>query len=84
MRMRWRCRRARWSFVGGFSLDHPHIGQSMNNLALTYGALGRHEDALAMQESALEFRRRVLPLITRISASSMNNLAATYRCPRST
>jgi len=41
----------------------------MNNLAITYGDLGRHEDALAMQESALEFRRRVLPLITRISAT---------------
>ncbi len=33
----------------------------MNNLALTYIALGRHSDALAMQESALEFFRRVLP-----------------------
>jgi hypothetical protein len=33
----------------------------MNNLAATYGALGRHEDALAMEESVLEFRRRVLP-----------------------
>jgi len=36
-------------------------GVYMNNLAITYGDLGRHEDALAMQESALEFRRRVLP-----------------------
>ena len=33
----------------------------MGNLALTYSALGRHEDALAMQERVLEFRRRVLP-----------------------
>ena len=33
----------------------------MSNLASTYFALGRHEDALAMQERALEFRRRVLP-----------------------
>ena len=33
----------------------------MGNLALTYSALGRHDDALAMQERVLEFRRRVLP-----------------------
>jgi hypothetical protein len=33
----------------------------MGNLALTYSALGRHSDALAMNESVLEFRRRVLP-----------------------
>ena len=33
----------------------------MNNLALTYEVLGRHADALAMGEQALEFQRRVLP-----------------------
>ena len=33
----------------------------MNNLAVTYRALGRHADALAMGEQVLEFRRRVLP-----------------------
>ncbi len=33
----------------------------MSNLAMTYGALGRHADALVLQEKALEFRRRVLP-----------------------
>ena len=33
----------------------------MGNLAATYSALGRHSDALGMQESVLEFRRRVLP-----------------------
>ncbi len=33
----------------------------MNNLASTYGALGRHADALAMKERVLEFLRRVLP-----------------------
>ncbi len=32
----------------------------MNNLAQTYGDLGRHADALAMEERALEFWRRVL------------------------
>ena len=33
----------------------------MAHLAATYSALGRHEDALAMQERVLELYRRVLP-----------------------
>ena len=33
----------------------------MGNLAVTYSALGRHDDALAMYERVLEFSRRVLP-----------------------
>ena len=33
----------------------------MGDLAQTYSALGRHDDALAMKERVLEFRRRVLP-----------------------
>ena len=33
----------------------------MANLAVTYSALGRHDDALAMEERVLEFQRRVLP-----------------------
>jgi hypothetical protein len=33
----------------------------MSNVAETYRCLGRHADALAMIERALEFNRRVLP-----------------------
>ena len=33
----------------------------MGTLAETYGELGRHQDALALREKTLEFRRRVLP-----------------------
>ncbi len=33
----------------------------MDNLAMTYRALGRYADAVAMGERALEFFRRVLP-----------------------
>jgi len=33
----------------------------MASLASTYKALGRHQDALALQEKALEFCRHFLP-----------------------
>ena len=33
----------------------------MNNLALSFDALGRHADALVLKEKVLEFQRRVLP-----------------------
>ncbi len=33
----------------------------MTGLANSYSSLGRHNEALAMRESVLEFRRRVLP-----------------------
>ena len=33
----------------------------MGNLAATYSKLGRHADALVMEERVLEFSRRVLP-----------------------
>ena len=50
----------------------------MNNLAETYRALGRHEDALAMQESALEFQRRVLPPRHPNIATSLYNISLSY------
>ena len=33
----------------------------MNNIAVSFRELGRHQDALELQEKTLEFRRRVLP-----------------------
>ena len=45
----------------GLKLTVSALGTSMGNLANTYSDLGRHQDALAMQEKTLEFRRRVLP-----------------------
>ncbi len=44
-----------------FDLTRSVLGDAMNNLANTYGELGRHQDALVLQEKTLEFRRRVLP-----------------------
>ncbi len=37
------------------------LGAVINNIATTYSALGRHQDALVMGEKTLEFRLRVLP-----------------------
>ena len=37
------------------------LGAAMGNLANEYSALGRHQDALVMEEKTLEFMRRVLP-----------------------
>jgi hypothetical protein len=58
--------------------DDASFGTYMNNLAATNGALGRHEDALAMQESALEFGRRVLPPMHLGIAVSLLNICLGY------
>ena len=42
-------------------LTRSVLGTAMNNLALTYRALGWHQDALELLEKTLEDRRRVLP-----------------------
>ena len=42
-------------------LTRSVLAQAMGNLAATYSALGRHQDALVLQEKTLEFFRRVLP-----------------------
>jgi tetratricopeptide (TPR) repeat protein len=50
----------------------------MGNLASTYSALGRHDEALKLQQETLAFRQRVLPENHPDIATSMNNLASTY------
>jgi hypothetical protein len=42
-------------------LTFSALGTAILNLAATYSALGRHQDALVMGEKALEFVLRVLP-----------------------
>ncbi len=42
-------------------LSRSVLGVAMLNLANTYCALGRHQDALVLHEKALQFFRRVLP-----------------------
>jgi hypothetical protein len=50
----------------------------MANLAATYSALGRHADAHAMNESALEFFRRVLPPDHPHIAFCLYNISLSY------
>ena len=59
--------------------DHPDIATSMNNLAIAYRDLGRHEDALQLLEEKLAVRKRMLPADHPDIATSMGNLASTYR-----
>ena len=42
-------------------ISRTNLGTQMNNIAVSYRELGRHHDALDLQEKTLEFRRRVLP-----------------------
>jgi tetratricopeptide (TPR) repeat protein len=49
------------------------LGQAMAGLANTYYYLGRHQDALVMQEETLEFQRRVLP-------ENHPNIGTTWLC----
>ena len=50
----------------------------MNNLATTYTNLGRHDDALRLNEETLAFLKRILPPYHPDIAMSMSNLALTY------
>ena len=58
-----------WSDLSARALMHAmlifgslaHVGDAMSNLAETYRALGRLEEALVLQEKVLKFRRHVLP-----------------------
>jgi hypothetical protein len=49
------------SFHSFIELTLNALGMAMSNLAVAYSDHGRHQDALAMEERTLEFRRRVLP-----------------------
>jgi len=62
-----------------FGVEHPNTLTSMNNLAETYRALGRANDAAALQETVLEARKRTVGDEHPHTLTSMNNLAETYR-----
>ena len=55
------------------------LGAAMGNLALTYRELGRHRDALALEEKTLEFHRRALPENHPYIGTSCFNISLSYR-----
>ncbi|MGI8923033.1 MAG: tetratricopeptide repeat protein [Fimbriimonadales bacterium] len=62
----------------GPDLRHPDTLMSMNNLAETYGAMGRHADALELHKAVLEASKEVLGERHTLTLASVNNLAETY------
>ena len=63
------------SFLG----DHdPETLTSMNNLASTYWSMGRHGDALSLEEEVLSVSKSVLGDHHPATLTSMGNLASTY------
>ena len=60
-------------------LTYSVLGQAMGNLAGTYGALGRHQDALMLKQKTLEFLRRVLPENHLHIGISCYNISSSYR-----
>ena len=61
--------------AGLFGERHPDTLRSMNNLALTYSHLGRHNDALDLNQTVLNARKDVLGERHPDTLTSMNNLA---------
>jgi len=62
----------------GLGPDHPDTLASRNNLAVSYTHVGRHEDALALNQQVLADRVRVLGNDHPDTLHSRNNLAASY------
>ena len=57
---------------------HSDTLAAMSNLAATYSALGRHQDALLVKEEVLRANRKILGEGHLATLTSMNNLASTY------
>jgi serine/threonine protein kinase/tetratricopeptide (TPR) repeat protein len=58
--------------------EHPDTLKSMNNLALVYSGLGRHAEALKLQEETLALMKAKLGPDHPVTLGSMNNLALSY------
>jgi serine/threonine protein kinase/tetratricopeptide (TPR) repeat protein len=58
--------------------DHPSTLRSMNNLAISYGDLGRYADALRLHEQTLALLKTKLGPDHPDTLVSMNNLANSY------
>jgi len=58
--------------------DHPDTLATMNNLANTYAALGRQDDALKLRKETLALRKAKLDPAHQDTLASMSNLAQSY------
>jgi tetratricopeptide (TPR) repeat protein len=58
--------------------DHPHVAQSLNNLALLYYSQGRYNDAEPLFLQSLDISKRQLGNDHPHVAQSLNNLALLY------
>ena len=58
---------------------HPHIANSLNNLALLYNNQGRYTEAEPLYRQALAMRQEILPEKHPSIATSLNNLAVLYQ-----
>jgi hypothetical protein len=65
-------------YIALFGREDHRTLTGMNNLASTYGALGRMKEAAGLHEKVLEARRRTLGDEHPSTLSSMYNLAMTY------
>ena len=68
-------RRDAGAAAGQLGPDHPDTLTSMNNLAVSYAALGRYPDALKLHEETLALRQAKLGPDHPDTLTSMNNLA---------
>ena len=58
--------------------DHPYTATSLDNLAATYRAPGQADQALPLQQRALQITETALRPDHPDMATRLNNLAATY------
>ena len=58
--------------------EHPATLEAMTDLAVSYRSAGRIEEAITLQEAALESARRVLPREHLLVIAAIDNLAACY------
>jgi non-specific serine/threonine protein kinase/serine/threonine-protein kinase len=70
--------RARELFAAQLGISHPDTLSTMNSLALSYTDLGRHPEALKLNEETLELRIATLGPEHVETLTSMNNLANSY------
>ncbi|MHC4592394.1 MAG: tetratricopeptide repeat protein, partial [Planctomycetota bacterium] len=58
--------------------EHPRVATSLNNLAVLYGELGRHEEAEPLYKRSLAIKEKALGPEHPDVAASLNNLAMFY------